>query len=183
MTQLHGEELGITSNVYIRVINGKNGDYKDIIGHNKATKSLLLGMYKLLRGDFKEDNTSFDYAPQWLKVGESSTTPTFTDTRLWLPLYEDGTQANNYDDGTIEYKTRQRGKEYTEGTNSITFSVKFYMESNDLPGTVSTPTTITEVGLFSDANILLARYVLDEPIEKYDTDFVDILWEVTITSL
>lgn len=179
--KLKGIEVGITSNVYIRIINGNTGEYKDIVGHNKATRSLLLGMYNFLRA--KEGTTSYDYAPNRLRVGYGTSSPIFTDTDLQIPMYADGSLSDNYTTGSILYNTPQRGKEYLEGTNSIGLGIKFYMDSKDLEGTTADPTEINELGLYSESGILLARYKLPETIEKHENDFVDILWEITMTSI
>lgn len=182
---MKGIEVAFTTNVSIRVINGNDGSYKDYFYHNKATKSLLLGMWKFLRGDITQNNAN-DYAPNWLEVGAGTSTPLFTDTKLQTPLYEDGTQADHYQSGTVIFASPQRGKDYTEDTNSITFGVKFYLESEDVAGTQADPTPINEMGLYSGGDapkILLARVVFDDTIEKHENDFVDILWEISMTAV
>lgn len=180
-SNIHGVELGITSNVFIRVIDGNTGKYREYSGHNKATKSLLLGLYNFLRG--RENTTSYDYAPNWLRVGYGTQTPTFLDTVIQIPMYIDGDPSDNYTTGTDVYQTIQRGKDYLEDTNSITLAVKFYIASNELAGSSTTPIEINEIGLFSRGGIMLARYVLPDAIEKYDNDFIDITWEISMTSI
>ena len=176
-----GAEFGITSNVHVRIVDSKTGKYKEYSGHNKATRSLLLGLYNFLRG--RESATTYDYAPNELSVGAGTQSPTFLDNHLQIPLYSDGTKVDHYRSGTTVYKTEQRGKDYHEDTNSVTLAIKFYIESNELAGDQDDPTPISELGLYSKGGILLARYVFPEVILKGENDFVYILWEISLTSI
>jgi len=208
---MNGIDIVVGSTTYIRVVNSKTGDYKEIQGHNLATKQMLLGLYNFLRRNFllPENPTNAQandvtesmrsYCPFYLRVGAGTTNPSFTDDHLEYPLYIDGSVNDSpspYTQGTEVYYKQYDAAEYGEEVSeSVTLRLKFYIPSNVLSGTSSISTEITEWALYSQGSgdhpedgYLLSRFVpKDEhnnPIvtEKGPYDFIDVLWEITLHS-
>lgn len=209
---MNGVDIGITSNVSIRVVNGDNGEYKEIQGHNLATKQMLLGIWSFLRGMFVlPDNSTLQaakdvsksvqsYCPYFLRVGAGTSDVSFDDYKLDDPLYVDGTIDDlpyPYTQGTDVYEKHYDSADYLEEfSDSITLQLKFYIPSDVLPGTAVKTVSITEWALYSKGDsedshngFLLARFVPKDEnhdpivIEKGENDFIDVLWEITLHSI
>lgn len=186
---MNGIDCGINANVAIRHVNKRTGEVKEWEGHNIATRTMILGIYKFLRGDFAKENTEddmYDYFPQFLIVGAGNAPTTYDDSVLEYPLYRDGSiddSPSPYTEGSILAKFEVGSSGYSDSTRTITLPLRFYINSNDLAGTTANPTIIKEVGLVSKNGNLCARYVLDTPIEKTEDDFIDALWEISITAV
>lgn len=187
---MQGIDYNVNVNVGIRVVDGNTGKYKEVFGHNLATKQMSLGIFKFLRGDFDVTNTEDtmkDFYPKYFVVGCSTNPVSFTDTSLGQYLYYDGSKDDNppYSVGTELDRISVGSNGYEENSNTITLSLRFYVPSDVLAGTTADPTVIKEVGLITPNHQLCARYVLPQAdwIEKKENDFIDVIWDISITSI
>lgn len=187
---MQGVDFNINANVAIRHVNKDTGKIEEFYGHNLATKTMTLGIFKFLRGDFAKADTEDsmdDFYPYYLICGASDEPVLFNDTSLKIPLYKDGSKDDTpypYSVGTIIYKKGIGSTSYGENSNTITLQLRFYIPTNALDGTTENPTQIKEVGLATRNLQLCARFVIPNGgIEKADNDFVDVLWEIAITSV
>ena len=165
MDDLHmqnsGIDCGINVNVAIRHVNKDTGVIREFEGHNIATRNMILGIYKYLRGDFAKDNTEddmYDYFPQFLILGAGDTPATYNDNTLTYPLYKDGSiddSPSPYTQGSVLARYEVGSSGYSDSTRTITLPLRFYVPSNELAGTSADPTIIKEVGLVSKNGNLL----------------------------
>lgn len=185
---MQGIDFNINANVAIRCVDKNTAKYKEWYGHNLATKTMALGIFKFLRGDFdiggSEDSMKSFY-PFYLVMGNSNNPVTFEDTSLGAPLYEDGSKDSTppYTVGTKIQTIDIGSNGFSESTNTLTLPLRFYVPTNVLDGTTAKPTIIKEVGLYTPNHQLCARFVLDTPIEKKENDFIDVVWEISITTI
>lgn len=189
---MNGVDCGINVNVAIRHVNKDTGEIKEWEGHNIATRTMVLGIYKYLRGDFAKNDTEddmYDYFPQFLILGAGNTPATYDDTVLETPLNKDGDKDDTppYTTGSQVWRFEVGSSGYSDSTRTITLPLRFYVGSNELAGTTAKPTEIWEVGLISKNGNLCARYVIkpedNPPILKAENDFIDVLWEISITAI
>lgn len=185
---MQGIDFKLNVNVGIRVVDGNTGKYKEYFGHNLGTKQMSLGVFKFLRGDFDRKNTEdvmADFYPHFFVVGYSDNPTSFTDTSLGQYLYYDGSKDDSppYSVGTDLEKICVGSSGYNESSTTITLSLRFYIASDVLAGTTDDPTVIKEIGLLTPNHQLCARYVMPTPIEKKENDFIDVVWDISITSI
>lgn len=167
-------EVLVQYNVGIRVVDTKTGRISETFGNNRVMKNFLIGLLKFIKGDFSVslgDMTQF--IPYYLKAGSGNTPVTVTDPGLDDPIIVDG---------KIFKTPIQESQPDYSGQDFVTLSYRFQIDTNALVGE-----TISEIGLFTKAendadSYMLARYVLDEPIIKTNTEFIQVVWVINFRS-
>ena len=175
--------MGLASNVYIRSVNCKTGQIREINGKNLITKEMIRGIIYLIHGEYIANNvdsvsrnTLSVYYPKFVGLGSGTSAVAWTDTDLEIPL----TKVNNdlarygatFDDDEIAID---------DVNANMIMKFRYYIPSEDLIGE-----TISEVALFptSSGNVpCLARFQLDnDAFVKGQDEFIDIIWSITVKS-
>jgi hypothetical protein len=86
-----------------------------------------------------------------------------------------GTSAATLADTALEASLSERDIRFQSTENNIASFISTFEE--DEP---AVPVTVSEVGLLSDADLLICRAVLDTPFTKETTDYLVINWKLQI---
>lgn len=189
-------------NVKITVLDYKHEVKQIVHKHNKANMLLIQGILKFLRGEFNPSNITNSsiyhnvngakiYIPSYISfgnggVGSETVVPDYSSTMLQNELVSD-----IYGRLPISKSQIGTGSPGDSGQLQLITYVPqgYYYHFNTNP--IATSMQLTEVGLFSsdyDGSVgssgkMLARLVLDEPIEQTENDVMLVQWYIGAVSI
>lgn len=182
-------QLDISCNVAFSVVHGDTGERETQYIHNRVTRTALMGIIHFIYGDFNVDNAvshrkASSYTPKYLAIGG-----------IPLDQYPSGAYAPSIGVGqkklNHEFTTDEQGnplerilissRQITNpNTDYMTITFRIY-----IPSDVFQNVAILEAGLFTDieGDNCWSKIALTRPIEKKQNDYVDVLWDVKISSV
>lgn len=178
-------ELDIRCNVAIRKTNGDTGETETQYYHNRVTKTALMGVLRFIYGDFNFDTevthqAASKYTPKYLALGGYRTNvmpPEWSTYAVTVGVNVTKLDHEFEDEDRVIISNRQITNNIND--NFITLSFRVYV-----PTEIYKHTYIKEAGLFIDeeGDNCWSKIAVTNPISKGAHDFVDVLWDVRISS-
>lgn len=161
----------------------------EVLGSNRVTKLALMGIIKLINGEFTPSAPDFHnsitrYIPLYLALGSNDSSSTSAGVGSIVSV-NDYKLLSEFTNDTTGKKMRVKLSSNNKISNRdndqyIRLTINEYIQSNLFDGK-----NIGELGLFTDEfnNTCWARIALNKKILKNAGSVLDITWEITVISL
>lgn len=174
---MNNTQCNVIANVQITITDQITKKQKRYNGKNRVTFNMLHGLGSYLLGSLLDAPDEYlKYTPRYVLFGTGTTEAQVSDTALVEPC--DISRS-------AEVASPQRTSVIQGSTDSIGVTFHAYVPTSTYNPTLE----LSEVGLFSKTNLLLARVLVKDEegnnsyIQQSNNTIIDVQWTITITSV